>query len=1360
MAQLQAGYWLKCVADWISNHPKEAALRLLSNRLSHFELTTDAQPAIGADAGIARAAVSVISRGVPSSAPAFLEETFHAAGLDLSNTANADSLFAALHTVDPRIKKEFFQAEYNSKWGSKHDETLDSFYYSVMPGYLGEYALQLTERNKPMSHFASYWENADFGTDADLLKDATLDFFVEYPYSSKDTKGAAIQVDDASRDTMSAKRISTAIDKAISQLNLPSPFHLRDTDLADVKLAIKPLQDCLQNEYFDQISHNFYQPIYKTPQGLDALQLALSPFAVVRVQRAILEAITLGSISLTDNQWTIAVIERDVPAAVLAIEDLKQILLNLLKLKGKDAKLPSIDLTVYGTTEFSSNKLNAYCQGKTTIEKLAFLDISQIPQNGNFDILLDVSILQSEAVRNGLISTALAKASFVLRSAISKKSYRGVTGSSSMAFDSLGLGKASLDGANYFLNRLLKLSILRTGQIKLFNLMSGLQSSVAVAPPASGKTTIWQLFTALQPGFALCIVPSLQLGKEIAIRLEATGNDDIIVLDQDAVTNQQLKAISHGGFSVLIATADAYCQSGVKAALKESANKGYTATALFVEEAQCFSVWGSDFRPTYSAAASFCYDTFSKAGSPLQIACFATSASNDVLADVQAAAHALPQQLEIDTQYASNLSFNVSEIRLNNLFYNTDAETALAAVGNRKQIAVSMIVNDNLNKTENQAPHRSLLVTAKAKGLWGVIDNGTDGLADKLTISFPDLKSSYSVVGDENTYSNFKEDINIKTRQTSLTNIANFRSSKVDLLASVSAYSNSLYRDDIDEVIANNMAASPEALLQLAYKAGRNGQKSRFTLLYSGQIIQIDEETDNGKTASTRKMDVTTDTLLLKEKLTQLYPGRLKELNHSNELLTQITCGKALPIDSILRKASDLLGFMPEYQLINDAGVYFLKLYSENAYYGTINLEFLTLAKSDLTIDKTTSDQLIKLFFNEIETNCPQDTKHYTWLFANEGLIPSPGIQTILDGLQEDQTASLSINFENAGINQIALLLEPFAAGKFTYSVIRQLALSTTDSNKFLAGLNKISSLDSIQLGLGEKVRDLFFTIRTADDTFKMVNRLQQIGVVSDYAIDASQGKIKLQIIKRNPEFYLGLWSNFLALHLTPGYQSKMIAAIDKTVMLKSILEQMVDFTYTEVYTKRLASIATVNNLIAAQVLQQGKNNECTNSLQDFFKKISTARFTLNYVQGNLMSEIQSNPKPNFNSALRIQADSRGLKDNLWHLLVSTEILIKDNPEHFVLLMINGFAGLLLQKDNQTASGRYLDNLSDGFAKMFIAEKLSQTEYLSRMSTFVNKIFEHDSSLKASIQPVLFYKHHLAWLKNFNRKFALKEAAG
>ena len=1359
MAQLQAGYWLKCVAAWIGNHPRSEALRLLSSRLSHFELTSNAEPALGADADIARAAVSVVSRGVPSSAPAFLEDAFYAAGLDLSSGARINSLFASLHPVDPRIKKEFFLTEYNSKWGTAREEALGSFYYSVMPAYLGGFILQVAERGKSVSDFLRYWADAP-AQGNDLLQGAKLDFFFEFPYPCKNCNGAVVQIGDGSHDVISSERVDHALDQLVAQLQLAPTFRFTYSELADVKAPIRPLQECLNNDYLNQLSANYYDALYKTTDGLDALQLALSPFAIARVQRAVLEALAQGYLSLSDDRWRIAVVERDVPAAILAMDDLKQVLVNLLKIKGDETILPSIDLTIYTSPEFSASKLNAYWRDRSSIQNVTILDISQLPQRADFQLLVDLSILQSEAVANGLSGSGLARVCFVVRSSSSIRSYRSHAAGSPIGFDALLPGQAGIDGAAYFSNRMLGFKALKDLQIRQFNLMAASESAVFIAPPASGKTFVWQLFAMLQPGFSLCLVPTLSLGQELAVRLAAWGNDNVLVLDQEAVCPSQLERIKSGGFALLIATADGYCQMAVKSALAEAAARGCVPTALFVEESQCFSVWSSDFRPSYSAAVAFCRAVFQTPKRKLPVYCFATSASYDVLADIQAAASALPSQVIVDARMAKNVSFNVSDIRLNNLFYNTDSETASAAVANRKQVAVSMIVNDNLNKTENAAPYRTLLVTPKAKGPWGVIDTDKNGLSDKLLVSFPDLRSGYNLSNNDNSYSSYSEALKPKLVAESKANTNMFRFGKLDLLASVSSYSCSLYRDDVEVVIANSIPSSPDALLQLAYKAGRNGAAARFVLLYGGQLIQVDEEIDNGRATSSRKIDITPDVLLQKEKLNQMYPGRRREMNIVTEFLTQFTYGNPQPIDAILDKAEDLFGFVPEYQLLKDGGVEFLKLYKGDVYYGTINLEFLTVAKTDQAVDKLVSEPLIALFIKEISNNCPSDIKHAAWLFADGALPPSDGILKLLDGLAEGQEAGLEINFENDSIYQISVLLGQFAPGVFSSSVVRRLALSTTDSSKFIAELNKIKAIDSLQLGLSERVRSLFFSIRTGNDTFKMIGRLLELGVVSGFSVDSSKRKLSLKLTKRTSEYYIQQWAAYLDRHFVSGVCTRLIAALDRTQLLRSILEQMVDFAYTEVYSKSMAAIATVNNLLAAQVLQQGKSNECTDSMLDFFKKVNVARYALPYVQGNLVSDLLANPKPSFDTALRLQADCRGSKDNLWHLLMSTEMLLKDNPNHFSLLIINGFAGMLLQSDDHIAVDRYLNVLADGFAKMFSVEKLRQTEYLTRMSLFVNKMFEYDRSLKARVEPVMLYKHHLAWLKGFNKHFALSEAYG
>ena len=69
---------------------------------------------------------------------------------------------------------------------------------------------------------------------------------------------------------------------------------------------------------------------------LDILQLTLSPFAIARVQKTIIELILSNNLDLKAKEWNILAIERDVPCVALAIEDLKQRFQYLFALAGKN----------------------------------------------------------------------------------------------------------------------------------------------------------------------------------------------------------------------------------------------------------------------------------------------------------------------------------------------------------------------------------------------------------------------------------------------------------------------------------------------------------------------------------------------------------------------------------------------------------------------------------------------------------------------------------------------------------------------------------------------------------------------------------------------------------------------------------------------------------------------------------------------------------------------------------------------------------------------------------------------------------------------------------------------------------------
>ena len=75
---------------------------------------------------------------------------------------------------------------------------------------------------------------------------------------------------------------------------------------------------------------NFTEPLSQDKEGLKALQLLLTPFAVSRIHKVLVDLLTNNKLDLSKEVWNIAVIERDVPGAKLAIDDFFNTLKSLL----------------------------------------------------------------------------------------------------------------------------------------------------------------------------------------------------------------------------------------------------------------------------------------------------------------------------------------------------------------------------------------------------------------------------------------------------------------------------------------------------------------------------------------------------------------------------------------------------------------------------------------------------------------------------------------------------------------------------------------------------------------------------------------------------------------------------------------------------------------------------------------------------------------------------------------------------------------------------------------------------------------------------------------------------------------------
>ena len=94
------------------------------------------------------------------------------------------------------------------------------------------------------------------------------------------------------------------------------------------------------------------------------------------------EAMMTGALDLKATSWNIAVIERDVPCAKMAVDDISDLYNHLCLLKGTTDRMPRINLTVISTEEFCHSPLHGDITPK----------LSQ-PNEIDFDVCIDISML-------------------------------------------------------------------------------------------------------------------------------------------------------------------------------------------------------------------------------------------------------------------------------------------------------------------------------------------------------------------------------------------------------------------------------------------------------------------------------------------------------------------------------------------------------------------------------------------------------------------------------------------------------------------------------------------------------------------------------------------------------------------------------------------------------------------------------------------------------------------------------------------------------------------------------------------------------------------------------------------------------
>jgi ATP-dependent DNA helicase RecQ len=649
LKQNQAGYILDSVNSTLKENVfRPSKVTGLLNYLSCFDLETNVSDDVILDDPILFVIHNIITKGAPTRPSIFIEQEFQKAfgksEVDQSEIVTQigdikynpkftkeekDSLFEALHIVDPRLVLN--KTNYGFKLESSFEE---DFIFKYLPSIKLGFLTQLLESQRKVNTIVK-------PEAAERFHSQRTDFSLEFPYRHEEkfivfgrervryyNTGIVIEIDGSTHAKFSQKFLDDNRDNSIKETQWRCK-RIKNLEATDFNEKIK------RSKSINIIRKNYEKPL--KDEWLNILQIALSPFAIARVQKTLLELILSKNLDLHKKEWKILAIERDVPCVSLAIEDLKEQIENLFLLSDSKVKLPEIKLDIVGTKEFFKSPLH-----KTTIKSIESYQTKQ-----KYDLLIDVAILRRSQVEKSNI-TDNAKCYSIIRSSHYINSERRFLTTSSINYrqvakrledDTFKIDTESQEYLTYFLQNIFRKKEFRPGQLPILDRALQVKSVIGLLPTGGGKSLTYQMAALLQPGVTIVIDPIKSLMQDQYDSLRKNGIDCCNYINSKQ--NHEEKAIATNQIvesKVLFnfISPERLQIENFRESLKEMHTRKVYFSYCVIDEVHCVSEWGHDFRTSYLSlgknAIEYCK---TKDGYPIPIFGLTATASFDVLSDVE-----------------------------------------------------------------------------------------------------------------------------------------------------------------------------------------------------------------------------------------------------------------------------------------------------------------------------------------------------------------------------------------------------------------------------------------------------------------------------------------------------------------------------------------------------------------------------------------------------------------------------------------------------------------------------------------------------------------------------------------------------
>jgi len=1402
--QLIAGYIFDFIKTKLLADNENTEVLSLLDSLCHFEAegVTDSIENRDSDLAVLH---NLILRGLPTRPSLFLERYILQAmslgdlgtdslgsinvNLNQSFDALAKYLFDSLHIIDPRLNPsgDKFQIVPSFEFESIGSRYEEDFLFKHIPRILGEEWVQLLESQREFTSIVNL--------DNHFTKQRA-DFSVEFPFPIDDSKGLVIEIDgfhhwqDQSQKFLDEKR-----DEAVLKNGWMKTLRIETRNFNRIDQLLTPLKELAQKSYFQIIKRNYQTPLYFDKEGIKALQLVISPFAIARIQQTIIQLLLNHKLDLNASNWSIAIIERDVPCAALAVADLLLHLRNIYALQDKKL-IPNVELTVLTNSEFRSSHLNLLDLSQY-YSKVQFIDIDNdhLQKENVFDLLIDISVLQRRCF-TGEEALFQAREKCVIRSANHRYAKRIFLTSDIINYSNFitfneqreltTIDHTKTEILEFFLRNLFRKEHFREGQLEILNKALQGNSVVGLLPTGSGKSLTYQLAALLQPGICLVIDPIKSLMKDQYYNLKNNQIDACNYINSSLKTREQkvkeTNRLQKGEVLFSFVSPERLQMKEFRDALKEMMDKGIYFNYCVIDEVHCVSEWGHDFRTSYLSlgknAIEFC-KTKNKESIPLFG--LTATASFDVLSDVQRELSgnnlrfALREDaiIRYDTVNREELTYEVVYVRAD-LKDSDDEKELKKKLGTKKQ---SILINELSNfPFDDQNKYAGIVFCPHRGWYFGVTDRYRnddkrnavyDSLLSKQRNELPNLRlgSFIGTNSDDEAIARIIEEDSIKAQD-------DFINNKINLLVSTKAFGMGIDKPNIRFTFHLNYPSSIESFVQEAGRAGRDRQPANCYIIFNDeQVIKKD-----------KTYEIDRDNLLYFHNSS--FKGVEKEKAILFELLSAIyTPNKLFDIEVNLYEK-----FQQEINLTlwqNTYGYWFLYAdgKSSEEKFGAVRIPSLEIVTRNATRPHEECHQVLSFISNFIRRNSNEEILH--WLKTSTTIA---GLETLLNA---NDRIELTLRFENNITERIETISRwlnaAFNSRRFDEITTKEILIFSNSFKDFKAQvtskLNNGASFEQAAkardiirknpIGTAEReLQRLFNGFRTKSDTEKALYRLSTVGVIDDYTVDFNTKTYNITATKKTDQEYYNNLEDYIRKYYSEvrtKQEISMARQFEGTTVIQKCLFFLTDFVYREIEKKRFEGIGVMKE--ACEIGKESGGGALKEFIDLYFNsKYARKGFEVNGINKSLTDRTDEGRQQKIDWVWEFieiidEDKSGGHINNLKHLRGACVRLLIPQPDNPVFHLLKAFSIFNLEPENQ----RLLLEASNSFAKGFIEFQKelnwSFTELLSQAERFKEYVLQY--STHPGIQEimhnqitVLSVKIHSEWLELFNQKFLYQYEPG